>query len=176
MNKELPTKDKCIQLLEDAGCSKKVINHCKAVSRLALKIAENSRQNVDKNLVEVGSLLHDIGRCKTHDILHVPKGAKMVEKLGLPNRIVQIVRNHIGAGVDKDEAEKLGLPYEDFTPKTLEEKIVCHADNLIDGCRRQTIEAEVEEALQNGLKNYAIKLVKLHKELSDLCGIDLNKI
>ena len=38
------------------------------------------------------------------------------------------------------------------------------------------IEKEVERALRNGNNNYALRLVKLHKELSDLCGVDVNKI
>jgi uncharacterized protein (TIGR00295 family) len=171
---DLPSYDECIQILKNQGCPEKVISHCQAVCDLSVKIAEKAEADVKK--VEVGALLHDIGRCKTPGILHAVKGAKIVKKLGLPDKIVQIVRNHIGAGLDKLEAKKLGLPYEDFIPVSLEEKIVCHADNLIDDDKRQPVEAEVEQALEKDLKNYALRLVKLHKELSDICGIDLNKI
>lgn len=170
----LPSYDKCIHLLINNGCSEKVISHCKAVCNLSVKIAKKA--GADERIVEVGALLHDIGRCKTHGILHALKGAKIVEKQGFPEKIVLIVQNHIGAGLDKTEAKKLGLPNKEFMPKSLEEKIVCHADNLIDDCTRQPVEAEVEQALQKGLKNYAIRLIELHKELSDICGIDLNKI
>lgn len=170
----LPSYDECIQILKDAGCSEDIINHSKAVCDLSQKIAFKAK--ADLKIVQVGSLLHDIGRSETHGILHAVKGVKIVEKLGLPKRVVLIVRNHIGAGLDKNEAKKLGLPYEDFIPQSLEEKIVCHADSLIDNSKRQVVEIELEYALEQGLKNYAIRLVKLHKELSDICGLDLNKI
>ena len=73
-------------------------------------------------------------------------------------------------------AKQLGLPPKDYTPKTLEEKIVCHADNLIDNCQRQPIEHEVERALREDHKEYAKRLVGLHKELSDICGMDINLV
>jgi len=72
------------------------------------------------------------------------------------------------------EAKKLGLPAKDFIPETLEEKIVCHADNLTDKDRRQRVEAQVETALANGFNEYARRLVALHKELSKICGVDVN--
>ena len=50
------------------------------------------------------------------------------------------------------------------------------ADNLIDDGKRQPIEKEVEKAIEKGLNDYALKLVKIHKELSELVGFDLNKI
>ena len=56
------------------------------------------------------------------------------------------------------------------------QKIVCHSDNLIDNCRRQKIESQIDKALKDGYKEYAIRLANLHKELSNICGIDLNEI
>ena len=170
----LPSRDKCIDLLRENGCSESVIRHCKAVRDIAIRIAEKT--NADVELVEVGALLHDIGRCETHGILHGVKGAKIAKKLGLPNSVVKIIERHIGAGLSADEAKKLGLPKKDYIPQTLEEKIVCHADSLIDNCKKRKIEYEVERALSEGHTEYAKRLVILHKELSDLCGMDVNSI
>ena len=172
--KQLPNPQECINLLKENGCSEQVINHCKAVRDIAVKIAEKT--NADKDLVEAGALLHDLGRCKTHGIRHGIEGVKIAKKLDLPEEITNIIERHIGAGLSKDEAKKLGLPAKDYNPQTLEEKIVCHADSLIEDGKRQPIEKEVEKALEKGLKEYAIKLVSLHKELSEICGVDLNKI
>jgi len=169
-----PTKQECIDILKKAGCSEAVIRHCKAVRDIAVRIAEKADANVE--LVEAGALLHDIGRCETHGILHSVKGAVIAKKLGLPDEIVKIIERHIGAGLPAKEAKKLGLPNKDFIPQTLEEKIVCHADNLVDNCKKQKIEHEVERALLDGLPEYAKRLVVLHKELSDICGVDVNKI
>jgi len=170
----LPSSDKCIDLLRENGCSEPVIRHCKAVRDIAVRIAEKT--NADVELVEIGALLHDIGRCETHGILHGVKGAKIAKKLGLPDSVVNIIERHIGAGLPADEAKKLGLPKKDYIPQTLEEKIVCHADSLIDNCKKQHIEREVERALKNGHNEHAKRLVILHKELSDLCGMDVNDI
>lgn len=127
-------------------------------------------------MVETGALLHDIGRAKTHGIRHAIEGAKTAESLGLPKEVIHIIERHIGAGLSAEVAASLGLPKKDFIPITLEEKIVCHADNLIDDCTRQPIEAEVEQALLDGKKEYALQLIRLHHELSTICGLDLNKI
>jgi len=169
-----PSSEECINLLKKTGCSGSVINHCKAVRDIAVRIAEKT--DADINLVEAGALLHDIGRSKTHSISHAVEGGKIAVKLGLPSSIVAIIERHIGGGLLKEEAKKLGLPVKDYIPIALEEKIVCHADNLINNCKRQNIEKEIERAIKEGYKEYAVRLVKLHKELSDICGIDLNNI
>ena len=173
MNK-IPDEKTCIDLLEQAGCSTDVIQHCKTVCKVAEKIAE--KVGADVNLVRAGALLHDIGRSQTHGIYHAVKGANIAKKLGLSELIIHIIERHIGAGLSIEVAQKLKLPKKDYRPQTLEEKIVCHADNLIDDITRQTIESEVEKALSDGLKDYAVQLVKLHLELSDLCGMELNDI
>ena len=170
----IPSPDECLNILKEVGCSEKVIDHCKAVRDVAVKIARKT--NADLKLVEAGALLHDIGRSKTHGIRHAVEGAKIAKKIGLPEKIVNIIERHIGAGLSKNEAKKLGLPAKDYIPETLEEKIVCHADNLIDNNKKQNIEVEVERALRKNLKEYALRLVNLHKELSELCGMDLNNI
>ena len=170
----IPTPTECIELLKKTGCSEPVIRHCMAVRDISMKIA--SRTNADKHLVEAGALLHDIGRSKTHGIRHAIEGVKIAKKLGLSDKIIKIIERHIGAGLSKEEAKKLGLPAKEYVPQTLEEKIVCHADSLIDNSKKQNIEKEVERALHDGHKEYAIRLVELHKELSDICGIDINEI
>jgi uncharacterized protein (TIGR00295 family) len=172
--KSIPTPEECIEILKKNGCSRSVINHCKAVRDVAVKIAK--RADADVELVEASALLHDIGRSKTHGICHAIEGAKIIKKLGLSEKIVRIVERHIGAGLPAKEAKKLGLPAKNYIPITLEEKIVCHADSLIENSKKQNIEKEIEQALMNSHEEYAKRLVILHKELSDICGIDVNKV
>ncbi len=170
----IPSSERCIELLIENGCSESVVNHCIAVKDVAVRMAKKACADVE--LVEPGALLHDIGRSKTHGIRHAFEGAQIAKKLGLPESIIKIIERHIGAGIPRDEAEKLGLPPRDYVPETLEEKIVCHADNLVDNCKLQNVEVEIKRALMNGHKEYAQRLVALHKELSDICGIDVNNI
>ena len=176
MNKmsNIPKPAKCIELLKENGCSRGVINHSKAVRDLAELIAEKSKADI--KLVEVGALLHDIGRCKTHGVKHGVEGAKLAKKNNLPIRIVNIIERHVGAGIPKDEAVKLGLPAKNYLPQTLEEKIVAHSDNLIEKGKKQVIEKEVEKALKKGQKKHAERLIKLHNELSAICKINLNDL
>lgn len=174
MNNFIPNPDECISLLKKNGCSKNVINHCKAVRDVAVRMAKKANANI--RLVEAGALLHDIGRSKTHDISHVIEGGKIAKKLGFSKELINIIERHIGAGIPADDAVKLGLQKKDYIPISLEEKIVCHSDNLIDNFKMQKIEDEIEKVLSEGKKNYAIRIVKLHRELSNICGIDVNKI
>jgi uncharacterized protein (TIGR00295 family) len=173
MIKEL-TPEKCVILLEKTGCSDNVIKHSKCVRDIAVKIA--SLAKADIKTIELGALLHDIGRSKTHGIDHAIEGAKIGKKIGLSAKLIKIIERHIGAGITKETAKKFGLPAKNYVPITLEEKIVCHADNLINNCKTQKIEYEIEKAIINEQKEYALRLVKLHHELSKKCGIDLNNI
>ena len=171
---EIPKPAKCIELLKENGCSRKVINHSKTVRDLAVKIAAKS--NADIKLVEIGALLHDIGRCKTHGVKHGVEGAKIAKKNNLPVCIINIIERHVGAGIPKDEAVKLGLPAKDYLPQTLEEKIVAHSDNLIEKGKKQGIEKEVEKALKKRQKKHAERLINLHNELCAKCKMNLNDI
>lgn len=170
----IPNPGQCLQLLQDAGCSEEVIRHCKAVRKVAVRIAKKAHANIE--LVEAGALLHDIGRSKTQGIMHGVEGAKIARAFGLSENLINIIERHLGAGIPKDEAITLGLPPKDYIPITLEEKIVAHADNLIENDHKHQIEKEVEKALQKGHINHAERLIQLHQELSKRCGMDLNNI
>ena len=167
-----------LKLLSDSGCSERVIAHCKAVSALAVKFArvcESKGLTVDVNLVEVGALLHDIGRSKTHDVTHAVVGVEIAKSLNLPEPIVSIIECHIGGGIGADEAKKLGLPIKDYFPVTLEEKLVAYADKLIEGSNVVPIERTIEQFSRKlGANHPAIdRVIRLHEELSPLIG-DLN--
>ena len=170
----IPTPKECVNYLKISGCPEEVIRHCIAVRDVAIRIAKKAKADVI--IVEAGALLHDIGRSKTHDIDHAIEGVKIAKELGLPEIIINIIKRHIGAGLESEEAKQLGLPAKDYIPETLEEKIVSHADSLIDNNKKQKIEKAIEKALSEGHKEYARRLVSLHKELSDICGIDINSI
>ena len=128
-----------IELLEKEHTPENVIRHCEAVYKKAMEIAANF-DNVDKDLIKKGALLHDIGRSKTHGITHAIEGVEIAKKYGYDQDVLNIIERHIGAGITEDESEKLGLPKKSYVPQTLEEKIVAHADNLISGSKEVDID------------------------------------
>ncbi|HVP96062.1 HD domain-containing protein [Methanoregula sp.] len=138
--------DPYIALLRESGCRPKVIAHCRAVCACAGEYARKTPL-ADPGLVTAGALLHDIGRGRTHSISHAQEGADILREKGFPERLVRIVECHTGAGLTADECTLLGLLPRDCMPQTIEEKIVTHADNLIAGSTRVTIDEEIAAAI-----------------------------
>lgn len=155
-------------LLRDAGCSEKVIRHCRAVRDCALEYAVRN-PDADYALVEAGSMLHDIGRSRTHTIHHAQEGADLLRSRGFPEALARIVECHTGAGLTPDECILLGLAPRDCMPQTTEEKIVTHADNLIAGSRRVTIEESITSAIHLPLKARR-RMYQLASEVEILCS------
>jgi uncharacterized protein (TIGR00295 family) len=174
-----PDYNTSLSLLANEGASNGVIKHVKTVHRFSVIIGKRLGKRghkVNMALLEAGALLHDIGRSKTHDLFHAIEGCKIAEKLGLSDDLILIIQNHIGAGITKEEAVKIGLPARDFIPLSLEEKIVAAADNLAFGERLQTIQQHERNMLSHGIIEGAKRCVDLHRELSKMCGIDLDEL
>ncbi len=162
-----------MQLLRENGCSKKVINHSKAVAELALETAnvlKNKGFKIDFELVEIGALLHDIGRSKTHSIHHGVVGAEIVKSAGLPEPLVYIVKRHVGGGITTSEAAEFGWPKDVYVPVTLEEKVVSYADKLIEKGKRASIEVTIQKFEKHRMYEAAERVRKLHDEMKDLIG------
>lgn len=169
-------EDDAIALLNSAGCSKEVVEHCKLVAQHAKKLAlsikrcsekKGSSIEIDVYAVFLGALLHDIGRAKTHGIRHAVEGARIATEHKLNDNLVKIIERHIGAGIPKEEATFLGLPEKDYLPLTIEEKIVAHADNLVLGSRIATIEEVVLGLRKKKLNEKIIsRIVELNDEIN----------
>ena len=154
-----------LRLLRVVGCPEWVIDHSLAVRKKALELSRELP--VDMKLVEEGAILHDIGRCRTSGVEHAVEGARILEGFGYPPEVVRIVERHVGAGIPPDEAKALGLPPGDYMPRTLEEKIVAHADNLINGSDEVGIDFVIKKWSDRlGANHPSIeRLKRLHEEL-----------
>lgn len=168
----IPDKNSAIELLKLAGCSDKVINHCKVVSDCALDLAEKINHKgygVDIELVQIGALLHDIGRSRTHDIRHGVEGFILAKEFGLDNKIATIIRTHIGAGIRPEDTVSLSLPPYRYIPLTLEEKIVAHADNLVEDETTVSISEKVEILRKKGRdENIIERIIHLNNEIENM--------
>jgi len=168
----IPDKNAAIELLKLSGCSIRVINHCKVVSDYARELAGKIHHNgyaVDIELVYIGALLHDIGRSRTHGIRHGVEGGILSKEFGLDDKIAGIIRTHIGAGILPEETVSLGLPPDNYIPSTLEEKIVAHADNLVEDDSIVSISEKVEILRKKGRKEEIIeKIIQLNNEIENM--------
>ncbi len=175
MSEKLPSRKQALHFLRKSGCSRNVIDHCKAVTELAVEIAQACRKrgmNVNVGLVEIGALLHDIGRSKTHSVHHAIVGAEIAKSLGLPEQVISIIKKHVGGGITVEEAKKLEWPKDVYIPQTLEEKIVSYADKLIEGLRRVPIERTIKTySKESQLPPEVIaRMWRLHEEMLALIG------
>jgi uncharacterized protein len=170
----LPSRAEALEILRKVGCSDGVIEHCIFVAEIAKEIASSvsSKVNIDIHLVETGALLHDIGRSVTHGVKHGSVGADILEKLGYSGRLVSLVRNHVGAGISREEAISLGLPPIDHIPTTTEEKLVCYADKLAAGTVRISFEEVLEAYARTlGPEHASLRRLRdLHREVMELTG------
>lgn len=156
-----------------------VLSHCRCVEALAVAMCDHAERQglrVDRAVVQQGALLHDVGRSVTQDVRHASIGAGLLRQDRWPEAVVLAVERHTGAGIDAPEAAALGLPAKDYTPRTLEEKIVAHADNLYSGDRRLGLGLVREKYLAKGLPQAWAKIEALHRELCDALGADLERL
>ena len=135
---------------EDSDLFKLLWHHSCQVAEMALDIASRFPE-ADQDFVYDASLLHDVGIIKTHApsifcngdepyIRHGILGAEMLRGIDASMEpYARVCERHTGAGISAAEIERdnLPLPHRDMIPVTLEEKIVCYAENRHCEDRRQ---------------------------------------
>jgi len=123
---------------------KAVWGHSLIVRDIALELAENLIKKgikIDKGLVEIGCLVHDIGCYRCYEfygrtegpyIQHGVKGYEILKKEGFSEEVAKMAMIHLGVGLVKENviASKLPLDHKDYIPITLEEELVAYADNF----------------------------------------------
>lgn len=172
MSKRLPSEKAALKLLKQVGCSKKVVEHCRMVADLATDVAvacRVRRLRVDISLVRIGALLHDIGRSKTHSFDHGIVGGQIARNAGLPASLVSIIERHVGAGIARNEAERLGWPIRSYIPASREERIVAYADKLVRSSTRISFNKALERFRRdkNTSEEAVERLRQWHQEFSN---------
>lgn len=173
----IPSEGDALALHKKYGSNERIIDHCKTVAGVAMVIAdefEKRGKEVDSRVVLAGALLHDIGRSRIQTVRHGLEGSQMLEGEGVDGKVVEVVRKHVGAGISSVEAETLNLPDYDYVPRTLEERIVCFADKMVDSDKVRPFEAEVQRFAKKG--HDVERLLALKKELTEALGSDPEKL
>jgi len=123
-----------MRLLAEYGQKAGWNKHCFAVANAAAKVGHvlAKARLIDSSFLWSAALLHDIGRYVTHDpLLHGVEGYKLLSMLGHEQE-AYVCASHILFGLSAAEATQLGLPYRDFVPHTIEEKLIPLVDYLIE--------------------------------------------
>ncbi|WP_319507981.1 TIGR00295 family protein [uncultured Methanolobus sp.] len=165
-------REDALDILKVSGCSDKVIAHCITVAELALEIAVkqiNKGKDVDLEIVEIGALLHDLGRARSHGIDHAIMGVEIAKENNIDPSVLEVIKRHIGAGITREEAKIMGLPDDDYIPVTLEQKIVAHADNLVMGTERISLDRRIRKMQEKQIDKKSIERVKALAEEIGLC-------
>jgi uncharacterized protein (TIGR00295 family) len=172
-----PSEGEAVALHRKHGSNERIIRHCEAVARAARILAEEFERRgrkVDVNGVVAAAALHDIGRSQIQTVRHGVEGAEIAKNEGVDAKVVEMIRRHVGAGISAEEANDLGLPDFDYIPRTVEERIVCFADKMVDGDRVRPFEAEVRRFAVK--KHDVARLLRLKWELQEELGEDPEKV
>ena len=124
-----------------------LLTHSRQVADRALAILAQHPEwvesgEVDPVFVEEAAMLHDIGvvmcdapkiHCmgKQAYIEHGYLGAEILRQEGLPKHAA-VAERHTGTGITYEQIlrEQLPIPLRDYSPQTLEEKLICYADKF----------------------------------------------
>lgn len=142
-----------------------LVGHSQAVADLASEIVHlHPELNADERFVYEGAMLHDIGIIRTNApsihcfgeadyICHGTQGSSMLLSEGL-ERHAMVSERHTGAGITADEVVSLNLPIpvKDYTPQSIEEKIICYADKFFSKSNNLKEQKSFERALKSVAK------------------------
>lgn len=124
-----------------------LLTHSRQVADRALAILDAHPEwvaagEVDPVFVEEAAMLHDIGvvMCDapkihcfgTHAYIeHGYLGAEILRSEGLLKH-AEVAERHTGTGITMEQIlrENLPIPLKDYSPRTLEERLICYADKF----------------------------------------------
>lgn len=149
------TREDAIRLLTEYGKGAAWTRHCFAVANAAHAVGSELDGScaIDLDALWATALLHDIGRCFSHDpIAHGVEGHNLLIGLGYEDAAF-VCASHVLFGFDASVAVSFGLPARDFVPRTLEERIVPLVDYLIEHDHATTLDARFSSLRQRNAGN-----------------------
>lgn len=120
-----------------------IYTHCQIVRDIALELIDARQLAVDRELVRVGAMLHDIGvyplftemgvlREGVSYITHGVEGEKLLRQEGFLEPVCRFAAHHTGTGLTRRQVIEQGLPLPpvDYMAETDEELLVMYADKF----------------------------------------------
>jgi putative nucleotidyltransferase with HDIG domain len=147
-----------------------ILNHSRAVERIAVEIASHLEDKIDIRLVETGALLHDI--CKIDSIRtgqdHARLGGRLLDILDCPE-LASIVRQHVH--LESDELnEAMLVHYAD--KRVMHEEVVSLSRRFSDLMDRYG----KDEKRQERIFNLYAKSIEIEKIIVKETGIDAESL
>jgi uncharacterized protein len=153
-----------------------LLTHSRCVADKALEVAHRLDTPVDLAFIEEAAMLHDIGILATDApnihcygsepyLRHGPIGHNMLMELGLPKH-ARVCERHTGVGLSAEDILKnqLPLPARDMRPETLEEQIICYADNFYRKTPGLLTTPQTPEQIMSTLSRFGEDKVQTWKE------------
>lgn len=158
-----------------------VWEHSKSVAEKAVCIAESCPQlTIDTQFLYEAAMLHDIGVFRTHApsvlchgdapyMCHGLIGAELLRAEGL-ERHALVCERHIGVGLTVADIvrQNLPLPHRDMLPVTIEEKLICYADNFFSKSRPDT--PKTFDQVRSGVARFGEENLRRFDDLAMLFG------
>lgn len=117
-----------------------IYTHCQIVEAIAMQLLDAKPiQGIDRDLVRVGCLLHDIGAYEVLEegkfvrgVRHGTIGEDILKNEGFSETIWRFASHHTGVGLTEQDVmdQNLPIPVTDYTAKTNEERIIMYADKF----------------------------------------------
>lgn len=119
---------------------KLVLTHCQIVEELAMHLLDTKPiPGINRQLVHVGCLLHDIGAYEVLEngvfvqgVRHGTIGEQILKDEGFPEALYRCASHHTGVGLTKQDVidQKLPIPVGDYTARTDEERLIMYVDKF----------------------------------------------
>ncbi len=141
------------------------MTHAQKVTELALSLSHKHPElSLDNSFIEEAAMLHDIGifltdapriHCNGNAsyLCHGYLGAELLRAEGYPLH-ARVCERHTGTGLTKEQiiANGWDLPHCDFTPETLEEKLICFADKFYSKTKYLETARTLEQVVESMFK------------------------
>lgn len=160
-----------------------LVAHGNQVARKAIKTAEQvSHLKPDFDFLVNAAMLHDIGILQTNSpglgcngkhpyICHGILGHKMLDSSSV-SAYGLICERHVGVGISADDVHQfnLPLPAHDMRPISIEEQLICYADNFFskNGNNGKQAKEKSVKAILHGLERYGTDKVQRFQSWAEM--------
>jgi putative nucleotidyltransferase with HDIG domain len=158
----IPSRDECMDLMEEYGMLPNIVEHSRQVMHVSLAIVEQlqNRAGIDRERVLAGALLHDITKTRSLKTKerHDASGGVLLRERGYV-RIAEIVEQHV--------------VLRDFNPHgDLEEReIVFYADKRVMHDKVVTLDERIADLIQRYGKTEEIRR-RILENLSSVYAVE----